>query len=66
MARAHSDTERKIGPTDPVEVGGGTPKRGDMYHCERCGMALEITADCKCSGENHMHFECCDQEMVRT
>ncbi len=66
MARMHSDTERSRRPTDPVETHAGAPKKGDMYHCDRCGMALEITTDCKCADPNHVHFECCDQAMVRS
>ena len=40
------------------------PKKGERYHCEKCGMALEITADCKSSG-HHSRLECCGQPLTR-
>jgi hypothetical protein len=43
----------------------GLPKQGDTYHCERCGMAFEITTDCHCDSPEHVRFECCNQEMSR-
>lgn len=43
------------------------PKKGDKFRCEKCGMALEITKDCPCDEkEGHVHFHCCDQEMVKS
>jgi hypothetical protein len=41
------------------------PKKGDSFHCESCGMAMEITADCTCENGDHVHFECCGTEMAR-
>lgn len=43
-----------------------TPKKGDKYRCDKCGMAMEITVDCKCRDGDHVHFECCDQEMSKS
>jgi hypothetical protein len=43
----------------------GTPKKGDTFHCEKCGMALQVTADCKCTGDDHAHFHCCGEEMKK-
>lgn len=41
------------------------PKKGDKFRCEKCGMALEVTADCKCQGDDHAHFHCCGKEMSK-
>jgi hypothetical protein len=41
------------------------PKQGDQYRCQACGMELEITADCKCKDSEHVHFQCCGQEMAK-
>lgn len=39
------------------------PQAGDSFRCERCGMELEITADCRC--EEGVHLECCGQPMIQ-
>ena len=44
---------------------GAAPKKGDKFHCDKCGMALQITADCKCQGDDHAHFHCCGEEMKK-
>ena len=41
---------------------GRTPKKGDRFHCDACGMEVSVTADCTCH-DNHAHLECCGQEM---
>lgn len=46
-----------------TEVGIGTPKQGDAFRSAKCGMALQITADCKCTESDHVHYHCCGQEM---
>ena len=40
-----------------------TPKKGDVFQCEKCGMSLQVTKDCGCNGAEHVHFECCGQSM---
>lgn len=45
------------------ERGMNPPKRGDRFRCDSCGMELQVTADCKCQNDDHMHFQCCGQEM---
>jgi len=40
-----------------------TPKQGDQFRCQKCGMELEITSDCKCQEPDHVHLQCCGQEM---
>lgn len=41
------------------------PKKGERYSCEKCGMEVQVTADCKCGSEDHLHFACCGQEMAK-
>jgi hypothetical protein len=41
-----------------------TPHKGDTYRCERCGMEITVTADCKCNDPEHVHLECCAHEMT--
>jgi hypothetical protein len=53
---AHSATE------DP---GLAPPKKGEKFHCEKCGMEIECTVACKCGEDKHVHFHCCEQEMVK-
>ena len=55
-------TETSRRATDPVRA--ETPKQGETYRCEQCGMELEITQDCACSDPAMVHLECCGQEMA--
>jgi hypothetical protein len=32
----------------PVDEGVGSPKKGEKFRCVKCGMAIEVTADCGC------------------
>ena len=41
------------------------PKKGERYRCEKCGMELEVTADCKCTAGHHVRMECCGQPLAR-
>lgn len=41
----------------------GGPKKGDRFRCDECGMELQITVDCRCEEEDHVHFHCCGQEL---
>lgn len=41
------------------------PKLGQRFRCQVCGMEVQVTADCKCKDLDHVHFQCCDQEMQR-
>lgn len=57
--------------TQPTLVAGPsahaalTPKKGDKYVCKCCGMAIEVTADCRCDEPNHVRLECCGQPMTK-
>jgi hypothetical protein len=42
-----------------------TPKIGERFHCQVCGMEVQVTADCNCKDPAHVRFQCCDQEMQR-
>ena len=46
------------------EKGIGHPKTGERYRCSKCGMAIEVTADCRCKEKDGAHFRCCNQEMA--
>jgi len=47
------------------DVGFSPPKRGEKFRCTRCGMEIQVTNDCKCPEDAHVHFHCCDQEMAK-
>jgi RNase P subunit RPR2 len=42
-----------------------TPKKGERFHCEKCGMEIQITVDCKCEDPHHVQFTCCGQPMAK-
>lgn len=41
------------------------PKKGTRFRCQKCGMEIQVTADCKCQGPDHAQFTCCGQPMAR-
>jgi len=41
------------------------PKKGEKYQCTRCGMEIEVTADCRCRDAEQAHFKCCGQKLAR-
>lgn len=45
------------------EQGIAPPKKGDRFQCESCGMAIQVTADCKCQDDQHVLFHCCGEQM---
>jgi hypothetical protein len=51
--------------TPEPDVGLSPPKKGERFRCDQCGMEIEVTADCSCSEDQHVHFHCCDQEMTK-
>ncbi len=48
-----------------VDEGIATPKQGDKFRCEACGMEIEVTQECGCDEQEHVHFHCCGREMVK-
>jgi hypothetical protein len=58
---SHTKPSNQADQSDP---GLEPPKKGDRFRCEQCGMALEITVECKCH-DDHVHFHCCGKEMAK-
>jgi hypothetical protein len=54
-----------MNPTTGDDKGVGQPKTGDRFRCAKCGMALEVTADCRCDSDCPVHLHCCGQEMEK-
>lgn len=50
--------------SDATSASIARPKQGDRFHCEKCGMELEITTACRCKDPHLVRFECCGQNMV--
>ncbi len=48
---------------EPPQMTG--PKKGERYRCEKCGMEIQVTEDCKCGAGHHARFECCGQPLAR-
>jgi hypothetical protein len=40
------------------------PKQGERFRCAKCGMEVEVMAECACH-ERTEHFRCCGQPMHR-
>jgi hypothetical protein len=59
MAQKMSDTGRD------EDVGFSPPKKGDRFRCDSCGMEIQVTVDCKCREDEHVHFHCCGREMSK-
>lgn len=58
MARAGSG--RPLTESDPQV----SPKRGDRFQCDRCGMEIQVNSDCHCH-EGEAHFLCCGEPMQK-
>ena len=41
------------------------PKKGDHLRCQKCGMEVQVTVDCKSGAEHHARFECCGQPLAQ-
>jgi len=48
-----------------VDEGVGNPKKGERYRCQKCGMEVQVTADCRCKEPAKVHFHCCNQELQK-
>lgn len=42
------------------------PKKGDRFHCQSCGMEIQVTADCGCKSGENVQFECCGQSLTKS
>jgi hypothetical protein len=58
-----AQTDRKSSSTRNIASKG--PKVGDRFRCRVCGMAIEVTADCRCQEPDQVHFECCGRELQK-
>jgi len=47
------------------DVGIDPPKKGDKFRCSSCGMELQLTTDCGCKDQAHVHFHCCGKELEK-
>jgi hypothetical protein len=41
------------------------PKKGERFRCQKCGMEIQVTTECKCVAPEHAQFECCGQAMAK-
>ena len=41
------------------------PRRGEQFRWPQCGMAIQVTTDCRCQAEDGVHFRCCNQQMEK-
>jgi hypothetical protein len=60
-----NETTEKKGGAGDKDVGVGSPKKGDRFRCGKCGMEVQVTADCGCNQANMVHFHCCGQELTK-
>ena len=58
-------TEKMSEASGKVELdeGVGSPKKGERFRCQKCGMEVQITGDCRCKDSSMVHFHCCGQEL---
>jgi len=47
------------------DKGVGSPKMGERFRCAKCGMEVQVTADCRCQQADKVHFHCCGQELQK-
>lgn len=40
------------------------PKQGEVYHCEKCGMKLQVTEACQCE-TGCPELMCCGQSLIK-
>jgi hypothetical protein len=55
--------ETIVNATIEDDKGISPPKKGDQFQCSSCGMAIQVTKDCNCKEDEHVHFHCCGREM---
>ncbi len=65
--KADSMTERMAQSSRTGEFREGSmvsPKKGERFRCNSCGMEIQVTQDCTCE-KGGAFFECCGQEMEK-
>jgi hypothetical protein len=40
-----------------------SPRKGDTYRCDKCGMEIKLTSDC--GGSGAPDFRCCGQSLKK-
>jgi hypothetical protein len=58
-------SEASAGKPGTTDTGVGSPRKGDRFRCQTCGMEVEVTADCRCQDPHMVHFHCCGQELQK-
>ncbi len=61
MTKKMSEAAGKV----QVDEGVGSPKKGERFRCQQCGMEVQVTVDCRCDQPNMVHFHCCGQELQK-
>jgi len=60
---------KKMSEASANEPAGGTvtnpPRKGERFRCQKCGMEVEVTADCHCKSGEHVQLRCCGQDLVK-
>lgn len=64
MNKANETAQPGSNPPAP-DKGVGIPKKGDVFRCSSCGMAISVTTECKCQEPGNVHFHCCGQELQK-
>jgi uncharacterized protein (TIGR02284 family) len=60
-----SSARKKNSPAKPKpQPRNMKPQVGQTYRCEKCGMRIEITAECNCPDEVSPELRCCGAEMT--
>jgi hypothetical protein len=65
MMSRTKDKAKDAGGNVAVDPGVGSPKKGERFRCAKCGMEVEVTADCRCDQPDMVHFHCCGQELSK-
>lgn len=65
MSKPKDNTSQAGGGLATMDEGVGSPKKGERFRCQKCGMEVQVTADCRCQDESMVHFHCCGQELQK-
>lgn len=60
-----TDKMSQAGAGRPATKGVGSPKKGEHFRCQKCGMEVAVSADCRCKDPDQVHFQCCGQELQK-
>jgi hypothetical protein len=65
MAEMMTEKMSQASHKPPIDEGVGSPKKGERFRCQTCGMEVQVTADCNCKEPGMVHFHCCNQELQK-